>query len=315
MKVLPKKPHGTLGWLMDRHRDEEEKVTFGASEAASIMGDSPYTSRSELMAKKLGTPEVGVETPTFRKGNLIEPILVSEAGLALGLPIETPNVVYRKGRFTVTLDGVDCPMQPNIVVEAKTTARYRVRDASDLPREWLWQGYAQAYVTGAVVYFSVLDIDQNISIHKLPDNNEWVNMLVESAERLGKAIDNHDPSEVDDGMMTASTISKLFQPTEEIVELQTSDMHWLQQLVEAKELIAEGELLKSQAEDRIADLLRNATIGIYEEQPVVTWKQQSGRKKLDIAGLKRDHPELVLQYEKEGAPFRVMRTKNIKGRL
>lgn len=314
MYLLPKEKHSSLEWLHQRHRDENGNVTFGASEAASIMGDSPYTSRSELFARKLSEPEVSVETPAFRKGNLLEPILIGEASQILGIKFFTPDVLYRKGPFTVTLDGVDYEHAPNFIVEAKTTARHKILTASDLPKEWLWQGYAQRYVTGAEVYFCVLDVAQNITVHKLPDSSEAIETLVNAAEQLAKAIDNNDPSLVDDDNMSASVISKLFPATDTSVEIPTDEMFWLQQLAEAKDMINEGETLKSQAEDRIANLLRDASIGTYNGEKVVSWKQQAGRKKLDMAGLRRDYPEIVLKYEKDGAPFRVMRTHKIQGR-
>lgn len=314
MYTIPKEKHGSVAWLQQRHRDENGNVTFGASEAAAIIGDSPYTSRAELFARKLSEPEVGVETPTFRKGNLIEPILISEASVMLGVHFFTPELLYRKGPFTATLDGVDYEHNPNIVIEAKTTARYTIRSVADLPKEWLWQGYAQQYVTGAEVYFCVLDAAQNITLHKLPDSPEAIKTLVDAAEKLAHAIETNDVSAVDDDNMSASVISKLFAPTDESVEIPTDEMFWLQQLAEAKDMINEGETLKAQAEDRIANLLRGATVGTYKGEKVVSWKQQGGRKKLDTAALRKDYPEIVMQYEKEGAPFRVMRTHNVQGR-
>ena len=37
MQRIPKPPHGSVEWLNVRHRDENGKVTIGASEAGALM--------------------------------------------------------------------------------------------------------------------------------------------------------------------------------------------------------------------------------------------------------------------------------------
>jgi len=44
----------------------------------------------------------------------------------------------------------------------------------------------------------------------------------------------------------------------------------------------------------------------------LSWQQQAGKTVLDTARLRADHPELVKEYEKQGNPYRVMRTHRKK---
>jgi len=53
-------------------------------------------------------------------------------------------------------------------------------------------------------------------------------------------------------------------------------------------------------------------IGTVNGSQLVTWKQQAGKASLDTKQLRADHPELVQQYEKQGAPYRVMRVTKTK---
>ena len=82
-------------------------------------------------------------------------------------------------------------------------------------------------------------------------------------------------------------------------------------MVHAKELIAEGETIKKNAEDHIAMLLKENEVGTYQGVKVVSWKEQAGRSSLDTKALREAHPDIVAQFERQGKPFRVMRTHKI----
>ena len=164
MRVIPKPKHGSLEWLQARWRDEDGRCVFGASDIPALMGASPYKRRSELYAEKVRPPVEQEETAVFRRGNLLEPVLLQEAGNILGMEIVTPEVIYRHDRLSVSLDGVDQVERPNLVVEAKTTTRYSIHDSADLPQEWLWQGWAQQAVLRVPVWFVVLDRDLALAV-------------------------------------------------------------------------------------------------------------------------------------------------------
>ena len=312
MKLIEKPPHGSMEWLLKRHRDEHGNVLFGASEAPVMMNHSPYQTRPQLFAAKLSEPRVSKESAVFRRGNLIEPVLVEEAGVVLGIPIKTPPFMYQQHRFIVTLDGVDDSFTPSVVVEAKTTTRYRIRDAEDLPNEWLWQAWAQRLVTGADVWFSVLDSEQTISVIQCPDNPEAIQALMDESEAFGAAIQlNRPPEDFDDCVIDADTVAKIWRATPTEIAIPETEMRWLQEIVHAKEQIAEGEALKKLAEDHLAMLLKGNEIGTFNGVKVLSWKEQAGRASLDTKALKDEHPEIAAKYERQGKPFRVMRTHKV----
>jgi predicted phage-related endonuclease len=256
------------------------------------MGASPYTTRPELFAAKLSEPQVGKQTEAFWRGNLLEPALINGASAVLGVPFITPNLMYESGRFIISLDGVDDEDNPKIVIEAKTTTRYRIGDQEDLPAEWLWQGWAQRLVTGADVYFAILDQNQRISVILCPENPEAEKQLIETP-------------------MDASTVAAIWKATPTTTEIPHEEMVWLQELVRAKEMAAEAETLKKFAEDRIALLLKSNEVGTYRGEKVVSWKEQAGRSSLDTKALREAHPDICAAFEKQGKPFRVMRTHKV----
>jgi predicted phage-related endonuclease len=313
MQVLPKAKHGSISWLHARWKDEQGRCVFGASDVPVLMGASPYKTRGELFADKVNEPVMQEETAVFRRGNLLEKPLLEEASRILGTNIFTPDVIYRDGRLSISLDGVDNEQQPSVVVEAKTSTRYSIYTSDDLPEEWCWQGWAQMAVLQVPVWFVVLDRDQRISVVELPANPQAIDALQIETAVFGGWVDG-DPMDEDINNFSATDIARIWKATPTSVELPASAVDWALQLEEARAMAKQASDLESKAKDALAQMLLGNEIGTVDGVQLVSWKQQAGKASLDTKQLRADHPELVGQYEKQGAPFRVMRVTKGKGK-
>jgi len=216
---IPKQKHGSKEWLLERWRDELGRCVFGASDIPALMNASPYKTRAELFADKLNEPQVQPDSAIFRRGNLLEKPLLEAASEQLGYTFFTPETIYRDGRLSISLDGVDNSIDPAIVVEAKTTTRYSIYDSNDLPVEWLWQGWAQQSVMNCPVWFSVLDRDLKISVVELPDNKSAVESLRMESEIFGEWVDNNTPPLDEINNFSADDIARIFKVTPTVIEL------------------------------------------------------------------------------------------------
>ena len=313
MQVIPKQKHGSKDWLLARWKDEDGRCVFGASDVPVLMGASPYKTRGELFADKVNEPVEQEETAVFRRGNLLEKPLLEEASRVLGTNIFTPEVVYRDGRLSISLDGVDNEQNPSVVVEAKTSTRYSIYTSDDLPEEWCWQGYAQMAVLKVPVWFVVLDRDQRISVVELPANPKAIDALQLETAVFGGWVDG-DPMDEDINNFSAGDIARIWKAEPTTVELPASAVDWALQLEEARALAKQAADLESKAKDALAQMMLGNEVGTVDGVQLVTWKQQAGKASLDTRQLRADHPELVSQYEKQGAPFRVMRVTKGKGK-
>jgi hypothetical protein len=311
MQVIQKSKHGSIDWLLARWKDEEGRCVFGASDVPVLMGASPYKTRGELFADKTNMPVMQEETAVFRRGNLLEKPLLEEASRILGTNIFTPDVVYRDGRLSISLDGVDNEQQPSVVVEAKTSTRYSIYTSDDLPEEWCWQGWAQMAVLQVPVWFVVLDRDQRISVVELPDNPAAIDALQIETAVFGGWVDG-EPMDEDINNFSAADIARIWKPTPTSIELPASAVDWALQLEEARAMAKQAADLETKAKDALAQMMLGNEIGTLNGAQLVTWKQQAGKASLDTKQLRADHPELVQQYEKQGAPFRVMRVTKTK---
>ena len=287
---------------------------FGASDIPALMGVSPYKSRAALFADKTNEPVEQPSNAVFDRGNDLEPALIARASKQLGKNIITPEVIYRDGRLSISLDGVDNEQSPSVVVEAKTTTRYSIYESSDLPAEWLWQGWAQQAVLEVPVWFVVLDRDLRISCVELPDNPLAIDTLLTETDVFGDWVDNNTPPLDEINNFSADDIARIWRVEPTAVELDATVLDWVAQLEEARLLSKQASELETKAKDAIAQMLLGNEIGLVDGQQIVSWKQQAGKESFDAARLKQEHPEMVQEYTKQGNPYRVMRTHRKKAK-
>ena len=314
MQVIPKEKHGSKDWLLARWKDEQGRCVFGASDIPALMGVSPYKSRAALFADKTNEPFEQPSNAVFDRGNDLEPALIARASKQLGTNIITPEVIYRDGRLSISLDGVDNEQSPSVVVEAKTTTRYSIYESSDLPAEWLWQGWAQQAVLEVPVWFVVLDRDLRISCVELPDNPLAIDTLLTETDVFGSWVDNNTPPLDEINNFSADDIARIFRVEPTTVELDATVLDWVAQLEEARALSKQASELEAKAKDAIAQMLLGNEIGLVDGQQIVSWKQQAGKESFDAARFKQEHPEMVQEYTKQGNPYRVMRTHRKKAK-
>jgi predicted phage-related endonuclease len=314
MKVVAKEKHGSKDWLLARWKDENGNCVFGASDIPTLMGASPYKTRAELFADKLNEPVEQPSNAVFDRGNILETPLIVNASNKLGVNIFTPEVIYRNGRLSISLDGVDNEQKPTVIVEAKTTTRYSIYDSGDLPDEWLWQGWAQQAVLDVPVWFSVLDRDMRLSVVELPENPLAVDSLILESEIFGEWVDNNTPPMDEINNFSADDIARIFKVQPTSIELPEGAIDWVHQLEEARALAKQAAELESKAKDALAQIMLGNDVGTWLGEQIVSWKQQAGKESLDAARLKLENPELVKQYIKQGNPYRVMRTHRKKAK-
>jgi predicted phage-related endonuclease len=314
MQVIPKQKHGSKDWLLARWKDEQGRCVFGASDVPALMGVSPYKSRAALFADKSNEPVEQPSNAVFDRGNDLEPALIARASKQLGTNIITPEVIYRDGRLSISLDGVDSEQSPTVVVEAKTTTRYSIYESSDLPAEWLWQGWAQQAVLEVPVWFVVLDRDLRISCVELPDNPLAIDTLLTETDVFGGWVDNNTPPLDEINNFSADDIARIWRVEPTTVELDATVLDWVAQLEEARALSKQASELETKAKDAIAQMMLGNEIGLVDGQQIVSWKQQAGKESFDAARLKQEHPELIQEYTKQGNPYRVMRTHRKKAK-
>lgn len=316
LQLIPKPPHGSEQWLMIRHRDQFGRCTLGASDAPPLMEASPFTTRADLYHSKRTRPQVSEATAAMQVGNILEPALVAELGRRLGVEMITPQTMYRRDRFTVTLDAIGVSSDsPAVIGEVKTTRRHRISSIADVPHDYLWQCWAQMLVLDRPVWLIVLDRDLSITTHEIPRNEQALEQLRISSQQFCTAVDNESERElsllIDD--MSAEQIADIVKPADRTIEISGEQYEWVKELADARDLRRQADTIEKAAKDHIARFMLDATIATLDGTKVLTWKEQAGRESVDVARLRAEHPDLVAAYIRQGEPSRVMRLSNTKG--
>jgi predicted phage-related endonuclease len=146
---------------------------------------------------------------------------------------------------------------------------------------------------------------------ELPANSQAIDTIQLETSVFGGWVDG-DPMDEDINNFSATDIARIWKATPTSVELPASAVEWALQLEEARAMAKQAADLETKAKDALAQMMLGNEIGMVNGSQLVTWKQQAGKASLDTKQLRSDHPELVQQYEKQGAPFRVMRVTKTK---
>jgi predicted phage-related endonuclease len=310
MHTIPKPEHASLEWLNTRHRDKQGRVIFGGSEAGALMGCSEFTSLADLCVAKLSEPTVKEPEPQMLKGIFFEDGLLRYAEKQLGMIVKTPDVMYADRRFIATLDGIAYDHgQPFAVIECKVTNAYTINSGDDLPASWVMQGHVQQWVTDLPVYFATFDKRQHLNLVLMPFNLALAESIFDTADIAGDWLDQGMIPEYVMPELRQEHIQRLFPNVQQrAITADDTLVNHIFNLETTRNQLKKLKEQEAEEMDAIAREMRDAdTVTDAAGHVMLTYKQQPGRKSFDAKTFQAEHPDLYAKYQKDGAPFRVMR--------
>lgn len=293
-------------WLKSRHRG------IGGSDAAAILGVSPWTSRYSLWADKTATePKMSEATPAMEFGNLMEPIVRQMFADKTGFETLTDSTLYAHPLhewMLANLDGLVCTdgnSTPDAVLEIKTARM----EWDHVPAYYESQIQHYMAVTGMQhAYCAALFHGDQYQMFEVPRDDVYINRLIEAEAEFWSSVREHRQPEIDGSQSTYDHIRKAHEVEQgKSVELGADIAEMLTWRASAKEMVSQYEAEVREAEARIMDALQGAEVGLIDGKPAVTWKAQT-RSSLDGKALKEAHPDLTEQFSKTNT-FRVLRVK------
>ena len=167
-------------------------------------------------------------------------------------------------------------------------------------------------VLNVPVFFSVLDARQNLAVVELERNEHAIDALLSEGEMFCVAVDERTGLTDFINEFTAEQIATLVHTTPSSVEVPQELLAVIMALNEARATKKSAEEAEKNARDEIARVLLHNEVGTFNGAQVISWKQQAGKKSVDVGAMREAHPEVVAQFEREGFPYRVMRITNKK---
>lgn len=305
----------------DREWHEWRSRGIGASDAAGIVGNSPFASPISVWLSKVGLAGPTEPTEAQQWGLLLEPVITGEFERRTGLYVRSRQSLATHPEhdwMRATLDGMvadslDMGVEPLGVFESKTSGDW-ARTAWDngVPEHIQVQVMHQLAVTGSKVGWVVALLGgQKLVTFIVERDQAVIDILMELEETFWtKYVLTQTPPPVDGSERTTEAIRDAFaEPSGDFIEL-PADALELVRLIHAAS--AEEKAAAERAEtarNTMRLLLGDAQIGLYGGDPLVTWKQVT-QDRIDSEELRAREPSVAARYTKTTSYRRLLFPKH-----
>lgn len=271
---------------------ELRRQGIGGSDAATVVGLNPYSSRLWLYADKLGIVPEKEDNEAMRQGRDLEHYVASRWEEKTGLKCRRENHVLMNPEYPWAYANLDRVVVGGGVLECKTTSVYNRADfeSGDIPKNYYVQCQHYLAVTGFdIAYLAVMVLNKGFYTYEIKRSEEDIDALMR-AER--EFWDNHVKPQIPpdpDGSDSAREVLDLTAPQDGVALLQDIE-HVFQQLDEVggriKDLEREKETLRQLIIQRMDGKPRGDSFGW-----TATYTPQT-RTSINRKLLKERHPSV-----------------------
>ena len=294
---------------------KERTGYLGGSDAAAILGLSPWATPYDIYLDKIGEGTPLEESEAMSWGNLLEEPVAKEFSKRTGLKVARVNANLRHKEQPFMGAHLDRRIVgERAILEVKTSGRrdgWGEDGSDDIPQQYLCQVLHYMAVTGAeMAYVAALLCGQELRIYKIPRVEALISTIEQQEAHFWT---KHVEARVAPDITNASDAAKAWRAVQgkEVVATESliGDLWTLHLNKEHSGLLKkerdEIELrIKAAMED--ADTLVDAT-----GKPLVTWKESTS-KRVDTKALKANFPEMAEQCTTETVSRRFL-VKKQKG--
>jgi putative phage-type endonuclease len=243
------------------------RAGIGSSEIAAVVGLSPWATALDVYARKLGFEEEFADSEFMRWGRLLEPVIADRYAQELGVElvtsqtvrhveyewmVATPDRLYADGSRLVEIKNVSAPRG----------YEWGESGTSRVPERYYLQVLWQMIVTGVhAADLAALVGGHDLRVYEIPYDPELAAYLVEVGREFWfDHVVARVPPEIDD-MEAAGRYLAVRYPRDsgETVEADWEIDVWIDRLREAREVLAEAEAAKLEAECRIKEFMGEAS--------------------------------------------------------
>jgi putative phage-type endonuclease len=291
-------------WLAVRRRG------IGSSDAAAVVGLSPYTSRLALYLDKIGEMPDQEQNEYMEAGNLLEPVVAELFERRTGLKPRHRFAVLASKEHPFMLANLDRTLPARNgdgpgLLECKTTGASKrdVWEDDQAPLSAVLQVQHQLAVTGYTwAYLAVLIGGNNFKWTLVERDEDLIAGLVEAERVFWMRVQDRDPDPgwIDGSESTSAALKALYPHSvpESQVVLPPDAANLIAEYLNAAGKERAWSETKDQAANRLKDLLGEAEAGYLPgvERPVVTWRQSVSHR-WDVKLLEEKRKDLARKYK------------------
>ncbi len=286
---------------------EQRMMGIGGSDAAAVLGISPFKSRLQLWNEKV-SKKIGHnfdEDLIMQIGTVLEPIIADKYSHKTGRKLEKrPIKVHPEYPFiigNIDREIIGDERGPGIL-EIKTKGAWVDWKGDDIPPYYMAQ--VQHYLS---IYgydwasFAVLDLGTrkitNIDIER--DDKQIAN-IIEEEKKFWKLVETGVPPEIENSKTCANFLREHYSKSEDVtIDLAENNdaTKWamfLRDVMEQKKILKDREI---ECKNHLMSLMGCAEKAIGNLYSI-SWKSPKDKEVFDLEKFKIDHPKLVKNYIK-----------------
>lgn len=295
-------------WLAERRK------SVGASEVAAVMGLSPYSTALDVYKSKHGVDRDFDPLLSFI-GHESEHIISRWVHQFSGVPVVLEDAFMARSTeypfLHASFDRVS--HDPFTTWQMKTAHQYTGHKWDEgIPTDIRVQVQAEMLVAGTQRAAVVVWIGgREFRLFWEPRDDRFINdHMIPALTEFWENLQNGVPPKPS----TPGELAEAWPDESAEMEAPEVALEWIEKraflLASAKEMTEEADQIKQAIGEYMLD--KGVDTFTHQGRKLLTYKKQKGRASFDAAALKRDRPELVAEYTKQGADFLVMRTYKAK---
>lgn len=289
---------------------------IGASEAAVVLGISPWQSPLSLYFEKRGEIPSQFENKQMTMGKKLEALVIEMYAEETGRMVYPNRHIYRLGRKPHILATPDALTDDNGGVEAKTAVYAGVKKWDDeVPIYYQSQAQHQMLVMGwDWVDFPVLKSGIDFEIYRVERDQKMIDSLEIALDEFWHNVQAGIAPEADGHEATSKALTALYgvSDPDSVIEVDYEVLETLQKLELVKE--SERAIKEHRAfyENQLKAILGTKEIALIDGRKAFSWKTAQTTR-LDGDKFRKMQPELSKEFEKT-TTVRTFRTHNMEGK-
>lgn len=293
---------------------ELRRSGIGGSDAATIVGMNPYSSKLTLYADKKGILPEKEDSEAMRLGRDLEDYVAQRFAEETGKKIKRSGYMWRHPMYEFILANIDREIVgEDAFLECKTTMNYERHDydSGAIPLNYYCQCMHYMAVTGCEkAYLAVLVFGKGFYWFEIKRDEDEINALIDNEVEWWQSYVLQDRPPLADGSDSSmDTLSKL-HPRCDGNTTQIAGMdNAMRSYMELGDAIKRLQEQQNEVKAQLCQTLGNSSVGIGRDYSF-SWKTQSTRR-LNAKRLQADHPEIYEEYA-EATESRVFRVKKNK---
>jgi putative phage-type endonuclease len=296
---------------------------IGGSDIGAILGLSPYRSAIDVWLDKLGRRRNENSAVHLRYGHHLEPFVAKEYERETGHTTHAyPHTIRHPvhSHLFAHVDRLVCvdgqgvvdeagEVTTKVLLECKTASAFTSSQwgtpwTDEIPATYVAQCVWYMALTGCdEAHVAVLLGNSDFRVYRVLRDNQLAGALISAALQFW---DQHVLSGDPPPARAREDVEQLFPEHVEGKDVE-ADAELLGHIRKLQRLTRISKRIEARAADlsaRVTSRMRDAERVCVDGRPLATWRSAAPVRRVDVARLRREQPEVVSRYISEGTPSR-----------